>query len=538
MPDAVNSETSAVKTGIIFKADGTTEVSHFDAEFTWANGWTPKYNSKMHLKVHSGPYQDKPAATRCIFVQTISPRILSMTTYKEFLQMDHNTQVKADTYFGVEDCAGPEPLMTLEGEFSMTEDKKEGLGYEEATDCQKSRKDPDNFKILSYDQAKFTMKWKEGQQARFPFSSYLVTYFIPGVLFPKAYSYYGPNESPERTATFEAVRRLDVWSFKFQKPNMNTVGEQVRVPKFMEDLVISPKPYEVTMYDRFVLGYDRPICYATKNRFQTFDDLTFNHELGNCWTVAIRDCKQNSGLVNVRNKDGFEASVLWTVGGLKVDITKDQVKVNNEVVEPGTVTPLYQVHKVNGGMLAQLSWVVAVKVTDEGISAEVHPTYKGSLCGACSNFDGEHATATGPKGCSYSDYDMYMASWALPGDGCDDAALTEKKTKVAGYQATCNKQFVYPTGTVLTSMKESCYEYKYDVRTEGDYVCTSAEPISTCKPGCTTAIPYPQDVLYDCVAGDGVSSKKQTIQNLASYAQPGCHYFKRIWTLQSQGCEA
>ncbi|CAL4115957.1 unnamed protein product, partial [Meganyctiphanes norvegica] len=118
------------------------------------------------------------------------------------------------------------------------------------------------------------------------------------------------------------------------------------------------------------------------------------------------------------------------------------------------------------------SWVVAVKVTDEGISAEVHLTYKGSLCGTCSNFHGEHATATGPKGCSYSDYDMYMASWALPGDGCDDAALTEKKTKVAGYQATCNKQFVYPTGTVLTSMKESCYEYTYDVRTEGDYVCT------------------------------------------------------------------
>ena len=81
---------------------------------------------------------------------------------------------------------------------------------------------------------------------------------------------------------------------------------------------------------------------------------------------------------------------------------------------------------------------------------QVHPSYKGNLCGACSNYDGDSSTVTGPKGCSYSDYDMFMASWAMPGDGCDDAALAAKKDQVKAYQASCNKQFIYPTGQVLT----------------------------------------------------------------------------------------
>merc|ERR1712179_107895 len=84
-------------------------------------------------------------------------------------------------------------------------------------------------------------------------------------------------------------------------------------------------------------------------------------------------------------------------------------------------------------------------------------------------------------GCSYEDYDLFMAAWAMPGDGCDDGALATKKDEVKAYQATCSKQFIWETGKVLTSMKESCFTYEYDVKTEGDYTCTSTVPISTCK---------------------------------------------------------
>jgi len=459
-----------------------------------------------------------------------------MINTRDFLDMDHATKVKAQTFYGVNDCAS-EALMEFDGEMTLSDAKKERLGYELPDDCKKTLRNPNNFNLLAYDKMSFTMKWQEDQQAKFPLASYAVTYFIPGIMFPKAYWWYEENDSEANTATFEAFKQSEGWNFKFKKPFTNAVGERVQIPKFVEEFLISPRPYEKTMYNKYFMGYDRPVCYATASQVQTFDGLTFDHSLGNCWTMAVRDCKQNSGMINVRNNGGFEAYILWTVGGLRVDIDKDQVKINDEVVEPGTVTATYQVHQVTQGMLVQISWVAAVRVTSVGISVEVHPSYKGSLCGACSNYDGDSATITGPKGCSYKDYDMFMAAWATPGDGCDDAALATKKDQVKAYQASCPKQFIYPTGKVLTSMKESCYEYKYDVQTKGDYTCTSTQPVSTCKPGCTSAIPYNDNVMYDCVASDAAANKKQTVRGLAAYPTPGCHYFQKWWYMQSTGCE-
>ena len=72
------------------------------------------------------------------------------------------------------------------------------------------------------------------------------------------------------------------------------------------------------------------------------------------------------------------------------------------------------------------------------------------MCGFCSNYDGDTSTVTGPMGCSYEDYDMFMAAWAMPGDGCNDSALAAKKDEVKAYQDTCSKQFIWETGKVLT----------------------------------------------------------------------------------------
>merc|ERR1712002_816365 len=165
-------------------------------------------------------------------------------------------------------------------------------------------------------------------------------------------------------------------------------------------------------------------------------------------------------------------------GGLKVEVTKDQMKINNEVVEPSTVTDLYMAYAVPNGMLVQINYLMAIKVTDKGIGIEVHTAYKGNLCGICSNYDG------------------------------------------------------------LTSMKESCFSYEYDVKEEGDYTCTSTVPISTCKAGCTSALPYNSNVMYDCVASDDSANRKQDFDNLPSFPKPGCHYYRKWWMVNSEGCQA
>ncbi|CAL4091712.1 unnamed protein product, partial [Meganyctiphanes norvegica] len=503
LPGADNYEVSGFtfRVSIVESGEGFTMIRHeFAHDLTWANGWTPRYESKIHWQFQS---MEDELKSRCIYVHTSSPRILSTSNTRDFLDINHATKVTAQTYVGGWTCDDDSsgPVMQFDGEMTLTDAKKERLGYELPNDCKKTLRNPNNFEILSYDKFSYTRTWKKGGLAKFPFLFYLSKYFVPGIMFPKAYYWYGENESPADTETFEAYKQGDGWNFKFERPNMNSVGEQIEIPQFIEEFLLSPRPYEVTMYDKYFLGYDRPICYATDSQVQTFDGLTFDHSLGNCWTVAVRDCKQNSGLVNVRNNGGFEASILWTVGGLKVDITKDQVKINNEVVEPDTVTDLYQVHQVTQGLLIQISWVAAVRVTSVGISIEVHPSYKSSLCGACSNYDGEAATMTGPMGCSYSDYDMFMAAWAMPGHGCDDVALAAKKEKVKAYQESCSKQFIYPTGQVLTSMKESCFNYTHDNRMENEFDCWSLEPVQRCNlDGCTSAIVYNASVAYGCTS--------------------------------------
>merc|ERR1719369_2335188 len=112
-----------------------------------------------------------------------------MTTTRDFLDMDHGTKVKAQTFYGENDCSSSEPLMQFDGDLTLSDEKKERLGYEAPTDCKKTLRNPNNFNILSYDKMTFTMKWQPDQQAKFPLSSYLVTYFLPGIMFPKLYQW-------------------------------------------------------------------------------------------------------------------------------------------------------------------------------------------------------------------------------------------------------------------------------------------------------------------------------------------------------------
>ncbi|CAL4187456.1 unnamed protein product [Meganyctiphanes norvegica] len=461
---------------------------------------------------------------------------------------NYATKVSAMIREGVNDCAASidPPLMEFGGELTLSDAKKKRLGWESQTDCKRTLRNLNNFNLLSYDKMFFTMKWQEGQHSKFPFASYMVTYFLPGIMFPKAYYWYEENDSPANTALFEAYKQNERWSFLFEKPYLNAVAESIEIPPFIEEFLISPWPYEVTMFERYILGYDRPICYATTSQVQTFDGLTFNHNLGSCWTVAVSDCIHGRGLINVKQDSGtFHAEIVWIVGGLKVNISPDQVMINDEVVSSKSnyyKSSLYEVHKVTQGYVVQINWVAAVRVTNVGIGIEVHPSFKGQLCGACSNYDGDSSTVTGPMGCSYSEYDLFMAAWTIPPgpeEGCDDGGvLAAKKEQVKSYQASCQKQFIYPTGQVLSTMQKTCFDYNYDIRNEGDYICTSTEPVSTCRPGCTTAIPYRSNLLYDCVLSDDPASKKQRINGLASWPRPGCHYFKKWWYTQSTGCEA
>ncbi|CAL4060226.1 unnamed protein product [Meganyctiphanes norvegica] len=592
----MNTEVNSIHVGLMFNQDKATVIRHYEADLTWANGWTPRYTTKMHLRLHQRPNKMQPPSTMCLYLHTISPRILSLSTIKEYLKMDTDTKIKAEIYYGLKNCATPEPFAKLEGLLSLSDQKKKQLEYPGPKGCKKNLDDPSYFRIPSYDQMRYDIKWQqssdndlEQQQSPLMYMTYLQT------KIPNIYYYPEDNNIAEGTAVFEAYRKdLNYWSFIYNQAKFNAAGEKIQIPALIEETVISPRPYETTIYDQIVLGYDHPICYITNSQVKTFDEFEFGHELGSCWVVAVQDCKQNSGLVKVRKSEGFEAHILWVVGGMSVEISKDSVMINEKKIGPGTATSQYQVYQVDGGMMVQISWIMAVRVTKDGISTEIHPTYRGSMCGACGNYDGEMYTLSGPRECSYSDYDELMTSWTLVDDCNDevtdaslsDASLSDaslsnatlsngtlfddmngnfttevgngtevtteapmvvttvsdlpddEATESVQLPTNCTKERSYTTADILSSLQESCFEYAYDEKTEGEYTCKSTEPISTCKPGCTAAVPYTVNILYDCVASDGAATKKQEVAGLPEFPTPACHYYTEYQVTQSAGCEA
>merc|ERR1712106_20835 len=70
---ANNFEVSALRFKLIFRKNGGDEIRNFGYQLTWANGWTPRYESKVHFQLQRSAYESEPKSTRCLFVHTSSP---------------------------------------------------------------------------------------------------------------------------------------------------------------------------------------------------------------------------------------------------------------------------------------------------------------------------------------------------------------------------------------------------------------------------------------------------------------------------------
>ena len=53
--------------GFIFKwvlrKDGGDAIRSFTYDINWSNGWTPRYESKIHLQFSQSEYKSEPAST-------------------------------------------------------------------------------------------------------------------------------------------------------------------------------------------------------------------------------------------------------------------------------------------------------------------------------------------------------------------------------------------------------------------------------------------------------------------------------------------
>merc|ERR1711970_1651987 len=59
-----------------------------------------------------------------------------------------------------------------------------------------------------------------------------------------------------------------------------------------------------------------------------------------------------------------------------------------------------------------------------------------------------------------------------------------------------------PTGEIMDKLERSCYEYHYETRKQGPYMCTALMPTATCKSDCTMFETSTNEVLYECSLRD------------------------------------
>ena len=82
--------------------------------------------------------------------------------------------------------------------------------------------------------------------------------------------------------------------------------------------------------------------------------------------------------------------------------------------------------------------------------------HRGHIRGLCGNYDGEPMNdLMGPKGCSYTDYQMFAQSWMTPMEGgCGD--YDAKVADVHTYQGNCPHDFYQATGETYHEGSFNC----------------------------------------------------------------------------------
>ena len=54
---AENYEVSGFRFKVVFRKDGGDEIRSLGTDFTWANGWTERYESKVHWQTQGSEYE-------------------------------------------------------------------------------------------------------------------------------------------------------------------------------------------------------------------------------------------------------------------------------------------------------------------------------------------------------------------------------------------------------------------------------------------------------------------------------------------------
>ncbi|KAK4308755.1 hypothetical protein Pmani_019566 [Petrolisthes manimaculis] len=299
---------------------------------------------------------------------------------------------------------------------------------------------------------------------------------------------------------------VDDWTVRSQLPQAVSLVEHLHLPSVISHLITAPAPLTKTFFFNYINDRTKSMCVVGESKVQTYDGKVYNFSPSECWsTLSIdyankhedTDVSKVELSIQVRFTDQWEVRLMYPWTGSIVEFNRAHVKLNEEeLTEPQPDRVQY--YTDGGSMFVFATGTVVVEVADQ-VSLWMSEVHYNSVRGLCGNYDNEADNdLTGPKGCLYTDPELFASAWTTTGRGCNRFNLNREKRKVTAYQESCPNQFYHPTGVTQPNVTENCIDWEYKEVTQGQLQCRSLVQIPTCKPGCTPAFIRDAMVEYDC----------------------------------------
>lgn len=248
-------------------------------------------------------------------------------------------------------------------------------------------------------------------------------------------------------AEFEPEKRAV--NIKIQKPSETTIFTEIKTS-------LKPLSAHRTIAQQVadaVTGNQKPAtCDISGGKYiNTFNNVTFKHEMGQCTYLAARDCSPNglfavlvsgpqspkSGPANgifvevqllkntiklapkTSNMDKYEVSI----NGEKHQLNQEETLIADSGRQaPGTPDALAYV-TLSGHFVHVKAPAHGIDIVFDGkdVRVKVSDFYKGKMCGLCGPFDAETKDEfVSPKGCIFAQANDFAESYIVPDGQCQN----------------------------------------------------------------------------------------------------------------------
>jgi len=224
----------------------------------------------------------------------------------------------------------------------------------------------------------------------------------------------------------------------------------------VEDYLPSSRysPVMTMFHDHDLVNY----CTASNDEIRTYDNVTYQYQMHDCWTLISADCSENPMFALFMKKDTSSKVVLkivlegqvieikssgysrydLNVNGEEIDLDEHEsfLYPSKETVHSG-VTERYKfrIHHWDNTFSVDIPFVLLINYDGSQVQVKASPFLKGKQCGMCGDFDrSKRFEFRGPQECLLNDGNEMAAAYAW-----EDGETCPEKPECADHEDNFSK---------------------------------------------------------------------------------------------------